>query len=36
MKLHTMAKADDGRIIDLGGFCICSEERDLAEDTLFT
>ena len=35
MKLQTMAKADDGRIVDFGGFYIFSDESDLAEDALF-
>ena len=35
MKLQTMAKAGDGRIIDCGGFYMCSDESDLADDTLF-
>jgi hypothetical protein len=35
MKLQTMARADDGRIIDFGGFYMCSDEGDLAKDALF-
>lgn len=35
MKLQTMARADDGRIIDFGGFYMFSDKSDLAEDTLF-
>jgi hypothetical protein len=35
MKLQTMAKGEEGRIIDLGGFYICFDESDLAADALF-
>jgi heme-degrading monooxygenase HmoA len=35
MKLETMAIATDGRIIRLGGFFICTDQSDLARDSLF-